>query len=206
MNKELIKKYKVEFDYWLHNGTLQVFCDASKKWNTYPSENGMKDINWSTEEIPLIIINDEFVEFRKALAEGKTIQYYECVEQHETYEILDKYDWLDWKSANPSVSFSKNLMYRIKPEEQHIKIGDYVYDIKRNKYYRIENVLDEKVETELFRIYKSCINDSDYRLWKPKPGELVVMYSEDYTTGFTVTLWEENSKFIPVPFAGELPE
>ena len=97
-------------------------------------------------------------------------------------------------------------MYRIKPEEPHIKIGDYIYDIKRNKYYRIENVLDEKVETELFRIYKSSINDSDYRLWKPKPGELVVMYSEDYTTGFTVTLWEKNSKFIPVPFTSELPE
>ena len=202
MNKELIKKYKVEFDYWCEGDTLLVSDKYEKRWITL-TENIW--LNGSSENL-LIIRDDEYVEFRKALAEGKTIQYYECVEQHETYEILDKYDWLDWKSANPSVSFSKNLMYRIKPEEQHIKIGDYIYDIKRNKYYRIENVLDEKVETELFRIYKSSINDSDYRLWKPKPGELVVMYSEDYTTGFTVTLWEENSKFIPVPFAGELPE
>lgn len=140
--------------------------------------------------VKYIIINDEYVELRRALAEGKTVQY--SPDNCET--------WLDLDS-NAKINFRWPLQnYRINPEEQSIKIGDYLYDIQYNKYHRIENILDENVETSKFRIYKSSINDYDYRIWIPKIGELVVIQLEDYSTGFTVTRWEENSKFIPVPF------
>jgi hypothetical protein len=203
MNIDTIKKYKREFDYFINGGKLLWANAKDSKLSWYQAKESNPEFFNTNDEYHIYIMDDEYVEFRKALAEGKTIQLNEA----EKFADSNK-GWVDLSCI--SLGYSRNLFpvnyYRIKPEEQHIKIGDYLYDIQFNKYHRIENVLDEKVETKLFRIYKSSINDYDYRLWKPKVGELVVMYSEDYSTGFTVTLWEENSKFIPVPFTGELPE
>lgn len=76
MNKELVKQYKTEFDYWLNGGTLLTglrnLVSNQIKW--YPSiiNHFIED---STSNEILITINDEYVEFRKAIVEGKTIQY-----------------------------------------------------------------------------------------------------------------------------------
>lgn len=73
MNKELIKKYKNEFNHWLSNRSLLMANKNTKSWIT------LTDNTWNIEENfandLLIVINDNFVEFRKALAEGKTIQF-----------------------------------------------------------------------------------------------------------------------------------
>lgn len=203
MNIDTIKKYKREFDHFVNGGKLLWARAKDSKLSWYQAKESNPEFFNTNDEYHIYIMDDEYVEFRKALAEGKIIQLNEA----EKFADSNR-GWVDLSCI--SLGDSTNLFpvnyYRIKPEEQHIKIGDYLYDIQFNKYHRIENILDEKVETKLFRIYKSSINDYDYRLWKPKAGELVVMYSEDYSTGFTVTLWEENSKFIPVPFTGEVPE
>lgn len=69
MNKELIKKYKDEFDYWLDGGKL-LHKDEFGNW-----ENTRDIWDLRTERIQAIVISDEFSVYRKALAEGKTVQY-----------------------------------------------------------------------------------------------------------------------------------
>lgn len=267
MNKELIKKYKKEFDYWVNDGTLLVADSYEKRWITLTKNVWLCE---TTTKNLLIIIDDKYVELRKALAEGKTVevltdtmnidrtywdatlevesylrkkgahQYFKfqsdypsadrkkylfyvdcggdypkgfingCSKTSEdnldnyTYKTLDNvYAWVKTQEIDTNIEV-KN--YRIKPDEYDIKVGDYIYDIQRNKYYIVENVLADKLETKLFRVWKSSIDGVYYKLWKPKQGELVIMKTNDYSTGFTVTTWEENSKFTPVPFTGELPE
>ena len=119
MNKQLIITYFEEFKHWLNGGEVLFFYWEDWYSSTYNPEMVFNHI--SPDDVKYYVINDEFVEFRKALAEGKVIQYYECVYQDERYANLDKYDWLDWKSATPSSSFTKSLNYRIKPEEPKLQ-------------------------------------------------------------------------------------
>jgi hypothetical protein len=106
MIKELIKTHKAEFDHWMNGGTLlyrhfdhkkQEFheweiCDGGFLWNVKPTN------------LPCLIINDKYVEFRKALAEGKKI------------EILDvDGKWKDTGMTTSSRAFVYPLEdYRIK--------------------------------------------------------------------------------------------
>ena len=107
MNKKLINKYKPEFDYWLNEGKiLYKHTNSIAWWNEEPW-------SYSLSYVTAIIINDEYVEFRKALAEGKTIQTY--------YEFNQT--WND--VINPT--FKDQLkFYRIKPDEPKFKVGDFV--------------------------------------------------------------------------------
>ena len=93
MNKELIKKYKAEFEHWLNGGELLYsYIDDKLLWksmdeidkNTYPVYTRNP---FQLSEHHIIIINDEYVEFRKALAEGKT------VEVAVDYNDIDGYIW-----------------------------------------------------------------------------------------------------------------
>ncbi len=67
MNKELILKYKTEFDHWLNGGKLR-----HKAYGKWEQTNNI----WScrTADIAAVVIDDQYVEFRKALAEGKVVQ------------------------------------------------------------------------------------------------------------------------------------
>lgn len=126
MNKELILKYKREFEYWLNGGKIlmhygkwvPVGLDA--KWEFFISE---------LEKIGCLgyIIDDEYVEFRKALAEGKTIQFnFGNSDPH-------KQDFPNvWKDLDLSIGILSDRAhpenYRIKPEpeESKFKVGDWV--------------------------------------------------------------------------------
>lgn len=90
MNKQLIITYFEEFEHWLNGGNVQVYYkkDSEPRWWTdeesidYDSIDNFSNIikNSLGLDDVLIVIDDEYVEFRKALAEGNTIQYYECCE------------------------------------------------------------------------------------------------------------------------------
>ena len=112
MNKELIKKYKKEFDHWLNGGTLLCTNDL-KEWS-YIVNPTFQDDNL------IYIINDEYVEFRKALYEGKTIQHISATTG----------EWVDFNKGfepTPSYTFlTTPEYYRIKPEESKFKVGDWV--------------------------------------------------------------------------------
>lgn len=88
MNKQLIITYFEEFDHWLNGGKLLAYYkkDDDPKWWTdeesisYGGNDNFSNIiekSLSTDYV-LIVMDDEYVEFRKALAEGKTLQYNHC--------------------------------------------------------------------------------------------------------------------------------
>ena len=68
MNKELIKKYKMAFEHWLNGGKI-LYKDEFNNW-----ENSEDIWDLRTEKVKDVIINDKYVEFRKAVAKGKKIE------------------------------------------------------------------------------------------------------------------------------------
>lgn len=107
MNKELINKYKPEFDHWLNEGDiLYKHTNSNAWWNEEPW-------SYSSSYVTAIIINDEYVELRKALAEGKTIEY------------LGQSSNLWHEVPEPDFNLHPTC-YRIKPDEPKFKVGDFV--------------------------------------------------------------------------------
>ena len=122
MNKELIKKYKAEFNYWLNGGELLYsYIDDKLLWksmdeidkNTYPVYIRNP---FQLSEHHIIIINDEYVEFRKALAEGK------IVEVAVDYNDVDGYIWKNIE--DDEFHHFRIDEIRIKPKNQNRKDQD----------------------------------------------------------------------------------
>ena len=107
MNKELINKYWEEFCHWKDGGNLLCQTEHLGTWYEVTDEK------WDFVCDITFIINDEYIEFRKALIEGKTIQHLD----------LDL-EWVTWVAQ---VGFTLPLQhYRIKPGEPKFKVGDWV--------------------------------------------------------------------------------
>ena len=106
MNKELINKYKPEFDHWLNDGELLLY-DIVDGWQL------LQDDSVFNSQFSTIVINDEFVEFRKALAEGKVIEY--LGQSSNLWHEVPEPDFI----LHPTY-------YRIKPDEPKFKVGGFV--------------------------------------------------------------------------------
>ena len=110
MNKELIITYFEEFKHWLNGGKVLSKYTLLAEWSDCQTEDIWRIPSKDISKV-LIVINDEYVEFRKALAEGKTLQMY-C-----------KYDsihpiWDDMTETIKSIGFvMPKENYRVKPEE-----------------------------------------------------------------------------------------
>ena len=159
MNKELIKKYKAEFDHWLNGGKLllkQINLVIPAEWEEFE-----EDWDWPIDELA-VIINDEFVEFRKALAEGKIVQY-----NFGNYGINRKDFPNTWKDLDLSIGILADRAcpdnYRIKQEEPKFKVGDWITD-----------------GIEVWQHKENCRvkNQTSWSLWKPKPGEWCWFWDE----------------------------
>ena len=115
MNKELINKYWEEFCHWKDDGS--ILC---KYIGIYPDGRGWQEKPdvWETKDEYVIIINDEYVEYRKALVEGKTIEYMVTRSGNK---------FSDWETMRQIDFFNRGAQYyRIKPDEPEFKVGDYV--------------------------------------------------------------------------------
>ncbi len=190
MNKELIKKYKAEFDHWLDGGKLlqkQINLVIPTEWEEFA-----EDWDWPIDEL-VVIINDEYVEFRKALAEGKIIQY----------RNLKVNVFKNWQDLG-NLKFNPNFEHRIKPEEPKFKVGDWVRDGK-NIY--------QFIEPSSIYSYELSLNRCE--LWQPQPGEWCWFWENgDKIPSFgKLTGMTESGKFFSgwgiydycEPFIGELP-
>ena len=155
MNKELIKKYKTEFDHWLNGGKVISKYTLIPTWSNCQSEDIWRIPDKNISKV-LIVINDEYATYRKALAEGKSIQ------------MLCRYDkmepiWDDMTEVIKSIGFvDVKENYRIKPEEPKFKVGDWVRDLRDNSVFQINSVN--------FNLNLSITNGV-YIRWQPKPGE-----------------------------------
>ena len=173
MNKELINKYKKEFNHWLKEGSVLINSDLG--WCPITTEFAW-GCNISVDA--LLVINDEYVEFRKALAEGKIIQIYDAIYQHEYDPSLDRFGWRDFKSFTASSSFSKTPdLYRIKPDESKFKVGDFVRYIHTTypRALEINNINGGRyyfINSEM-----SCL-EHELEPWTPIKGEWCWFYDK----------------------------
>lgn len=201
MNKELIKKYKAEFDHWINGGNIQVYYktdDEPKWWEDEENIESCNNDNFShmikysldTNDV-LVVIDDEYVEFRKALAEGKIVQ------EQDYYTK----EWIDMKNDNFHGASDTQYegVYRIKPEELKFQVGDWVRDLRDNRIFQINS--------ENFNLNLSITNGV-YVHWQPKPGEWCIMYDTDENpnaSSVTLQKWDGKNKWKPIPFIGQLP-
>lgn len=124
MKTELIKKYKKEFDSWLDDKS-SIIMGYNKSKTLEPEIEWLNFIDWTFDR-GIFILNDEYVELRKALAEGKIVQCNAREGQNDiTYAAFGHNWWVDVTEFKYATRF-----YRIKPEEYKIpkfKVGDWVY-------------------------------------------------------------------------------
>ena len=180
MNKELIKKYKTEFDHFLNGGNLLTRTKSDFIWNDEINENLMW--NFEIQDID-IIIDDEFSELRKALCDGKIIQIWEVIEQHVSDSSKDIYGWKDFKSFKPNSPFGGEIHnYRIKPEEPQFKIGDFVRDIISGKVSQVNN---EDIANGKY---------SQVTKWEPSPRELCWFWSGNKLEEATLSKFHSYTK------------
>ena len=165
MNKELIKKYEAEFKHWLNEGEILYYF--KNQWDELKADSTIA-FNWGYPElIDSIVINDEYVEFRKALAEGKTVQA--VIDMEGNYrDITDVV--IDVKDYHVEE-------LRIKPDEPQFKVGDWVTTPAKLKNDGDEIRILGRVQADLtievfetsFVFYTASLEKAEP--WQPKPGE-----------------------------------
>ena len=160
MNKQLINKYKPEFDHWLNGGSVLIKSDLG--WCPIATE-----FAWSrnTSVDALFVINDEYAEFRKALTEGETIQINNS--NPETWIDIDTD-----KLANYNPSF-----LRIKPDEPKFKVGDFVRYVHATpaRALEINNINGNRY---YFTNSEMACLEYELELWTPVKGEWCWFYDE----------------------------
>lgn len=151
MNKELVKKYKAEFLHWLSGGN--VLIKTSLGWTKVD-----KDYGWSSNVNVPHLIDDEYIEFRKAAVEDKTIQ--------ANYGNL-------WVDIECPMFLDPVECYRIKPEN-NFKVNDYV----RNKDKQLCEIFYIDKEEGLYDVYnhktqcRQSYKFSSVEPWGPEAGDL----------------------------------
>jgi len=168
MDKELINKYKAEFDLLLQDKPILV-----KFTNGGHRAASLNDFQFRpAREVAYFVIDDEYSEFRKALAEGKTVQT-----SINGSQSLGGYadGWVDvrksiyWLSAG----FTDDVkLYRIKPDEPKFKVGDWLRTLPGKEHRAPASIF--KVESCLTRFNVDAVE-----LWKPQPGEYCKFYDVD---------------------------
>lgn len=163
MNTELIKQYKPEFDHQLYGGKLQHRDEFGKWYST-------RDI-WDSKDgqITTVVIDDEYLPFRKALAEGKIIQLNEA----EKFADSNR-GWVDLscKSLGKSTNLFPVNYYRIKPEEPKFKVGDWVVEIHSTTKAQVLELFGDQIRIKF--CYPDAIittDSSDFIPWVPKEGD-----------------------------------
>ena len=155
----------------------------------------------------LIIIDDEYIEFRKALAEGKKIEYNPKRPVHNR-----------WDEVTIIAPSQDDIIdnYRIKPEEPKFKVGDWV--IHNGVTKQVTKVVDgyiDSLDNEVVVIMK----EESLELWKPKEKEyfwykndLVKFDESQSNAGLLLQSARGCSYHVPTnfekycePFIGQLP-
>jgi hypothetical protein len=179
MNKKLINKYWKEFCHWKDDGSLLCQTEHLGTWHEVTDEK------WDFVCDITFIINDEYVEFRKALVEGKTVQYKGlstqnwCTIQHE----------LGHDFGNLHIS-----NYRIKPEEPKFKVGDLV-NVDNGFIGILTNIDKSSIKPYIVVVGDSTLHyRSIISLWKPQEGEWCWFWDEHYTTAILGKFTEKTNK------------
>ena len=208
MNLELIRKYEKEFLHMLHGGKV-LMGKRSPITNTTKWYTSVLNPFVETSDTIVIVINDMYLSCRKALAEGKTIQFFNTKERlYDSSKPL--HTWQDIGTIHPQ---GRPSDYRIKPEESEFKVGDWITVNGPTGTFTecISGIADDTYTLSGTNIcYKSQASK-----WEPKEGEVCIfwdignmgavitklMYIMSTGTYRTEHSYWDNC----MPFTGELP-
>ena len=208
MNKELIKKYFEEFNHWLNGGKVISKYTLLSGWSDCQSEDIWRIPDENISKV-LIVINDEYATYRKALAEGK------IVEVAVDYNDIDGYIW---ECIEDEEFHHFNIEeIRIKPDEPKFKTGDWV--IHNGVPKRVTKAVDgyiDSLDNEVAVIMK----EESLELWEPEDEKYfwykndLVRFHETQTNlglllesarGCSYYPAEKNFEDYCEPFIGKLP-
>jgi len=191
MRKSTVAKYINEFTNWVNEQPVLMGYPTSMSDRTLTWKSVTSHTDWEAFDT-IYVLDDEYSTFRKALAEGKQLQFYDKWK-------WDTEIWDDLNYTNPSFAFSPDLQYRIKTEHQTFTVGtwvrhpdDYVFQCKDD----------------------TCPYGPDYELWEPQPGEWCWFWNTGSTTAVIGQLKSTCGQYITKgptrwdycqPFIGELP-
>ena len=175
MNLELIRKYEKEFLHMLHGGKV-LMGKRSPITNTTKWYTSVLNPFVETSDTIVIVINDMYLSCRKALAEGKTIQFFNTKERlYDSSKPL--HTWQDTGTIHTHGSPSD---YRIKPEESEFKIGDWITVNGPTGPFTecISGITDDTYTLSRTNIcYKSQASK-----WEPKEGEVCIFWDDNWVT------------------------
>ena len=204
MNKQLIKMYFEEFNHWLNGGSVQALYikDDEPKWITdeecieYEGHDNFSHImqNSLEPEDVLIIIDDEYIEFRCALANDKIVEYLDF-----------RNEWRNLKENCRKLEGVDLSRLRIKPEVPKFKVGDWV--VHNGVAKRVTKAVDGLIDS-LDNQVAVIMKEESLELWEPKEGEWCIMYDIDEdpdADSVTLQKWDGKRKWKPLPFIGKLP-
>ena len=218
MNLRLIKEYEKEFLHMLHGGTiLSRVMTSDEDSETYTIwykvddkvlalEKWTSDYLFNLSDIkceyykPQFIINDEYVEFRKALTEGRTVEVY------TTYglKVLDEQPWKLFAIGCSTFDLPVEC-YRIKSEEPRFKVGDWIRQGDRVFQYTYKDLQYDKANPT------HCQNDEK---WEPREGKICIFWDTRGSHAIIDTFrYKTNNKYHTentfwdncMPFTGVLP-
>jgi len=157
MTIEQVEKHKEVIKWFVDNPTKGVWKKKTpySEWHIDNTPNWCKDYFY--------VQNDKYAEFRKALVDGKELQYTE--DDGKTWST--HYRKLDtWFNT-------KNI--RIKPEEPEFKVGDWV----QRKGYSIIIQINAIDATYVHSSTSEHYRIDNVELWKPKYTELCVFWDNN---------------------------
>ena len=174
MTKEQALKHGGVIGWWLNHLDKGVWWNGTGDWT----------INKSPEFSVLCdyVQNDEYAEYRKALADGKLIQ------------VIDESG--SWHSILGQCSFAHPRdMYRIEPEKPKFKVGDWVKD-SLGKLCRITIATDEGIKYTNSEGHRSALSFGFIKLnkitkWKPVRAEWCVCW-DDCENEYTVAQYNSD--------------
>ena len=205
MNKELIKKYFEEFKHWLSGGKVISKYTLTPTWSNCQSEDIWRIPDENISKV-LVVIDDEYVEYRKALAECKAVEYLDF-----------KNEWRDLRENCRKLEGVSLEKLRIKPESPKFKTGDWV--IHNGVVKRVTKTIDgyiDSLDNEVAVIMK----EESLELWEPEDEKYfwykndLVKFHETQTNlglllesarGCSYYPAEKNFEDYCEPFIGKLP-
>ncbi len=162
MNKNIVNKYKSEFNAWLEGKPLIGKSDTNTEWKNMPEE-----YSWNDETL-VVLHNDEYVEFRKAEIEGIIVQY-----------LNPNDEWSDKGSMIFQYDVSE---YRIKPDDRAI-IGKWYRNINLPNVCLKAIILDEQNPEFLdaYKLWEPEVNEW-CTFWNDTSTYVVRKFSKTYNT------------------------
>ena len=170
MTKEQIIRHKEVIKWFMDNPDKGVwFKDINMGWvfTTQPSFNPYY----------IYVQNDEYAEFRKALADGKKLQ---CKLRYPNQQTK----WEDFMLEKATQDFNVDLDYlRIKHKEPQFKIGDWIIHYVGDKKQVIQIIdISKSISSDLLLYYKDgCFtyNKENTKKWEPREGEWCVFWNNN---------------------------